>query len=694
MKQKNIEELELLAAQNNSEAIYELGNRYFIGKGIKKDYEKAKLYFDKAISLGNEKGKYGIGKCYYYGNGMEQDYEKAYNIFYELMTQNKNIDAEYRIGVMYYEGHFVKQNYEMAYNIFKDLAEQDDTDAQRYIADMYYFGLFLPKDYNKSFELFKQLYENKNDKYSLMMLSGMYYYGQGTDVNYKKAREYGELCEQYKNDKYIEHFLGDIYFYGKDTEINYEKARNYYEKSLNEKHDDSYFNLGIIYQNGGYGVEKNIEKSQEYFFKIENDFCSAVIYYILALNKYNLENWIETINYSKETFGELLAPFPKKHPAVIYYNKLKTLSLEQYKLIAETIKNKINSFYKKDQDFFSFDYVVNEEEVDILCEVIIQSSEYESMDEYLEEKIGKELNKRLIYMIGMIIYEGRTCEKNINEGLYFLKQSAKLGYPYAIYEVNKREIYLKNNTEATKKLYSILNTSDQYLMQLVQNLLGKIYYYGINGVEKDYKKAFSYFESSFKEITSKEHMGKSYYYGRGVDVDYAKAYKIFNNIKDESRLALFYLGEMYRLGYGVTKDFELAYKCYKKSAEQDYPQAQYQLAMAYLCGNLTNTDIDKTVYWLERAAKHDYGPAQYQLGIMYYYGQDKGYNISKNKNYAIELLTKSSEGGIKEAKDELYKIQNAKHCEKDVNDNNNDNLNIFDTKLTNIDDTDAKNSNN
>lgn len=97
MKQKTIEELQVLIEESNSDAMVELATRYYNGNGVTKDYEKALKYFEKAETAGNIKGTYGIAKCYFYGRGFKQDYEKAYNIFYNLMTKYNDIDSKYYV---------------------------------------------------------------------------------------------------------------------------------------------------------------------------------------------------------------------------------------------------------------------------------------------------------------------------------------------------------------------------------------------------------------------------------------------------------------------------------------------------------------------------------------------------------------------------------------------------------------------
>ena len=392
MENKSIEELQVLASQNNSEAIYELGNRYCLGKDIERDYEKAITNFKEAINLGNEKGKYGMAKCYYYGKGVEKDYEKAYNIFKELSEKGDQY-AKYYIAEMYYLGKGIEQNYKKAYNIFKELSEKGDQFAKYYIAEMYYYGKGVEKNYEKAYNIFKELAE-----------------------------------KGYQGAKY---YIATMYYYGKYVDKNYEKAKYYFEKSLNEEIDDSYYYLYLINENGGYGVTKNTDESEKYLFKIEKDLCECLIYYSITMDKNKLEDYLEFLNYDKEFLDALIKGFPIDHPISIYYNRLKSLNSEQYKEIAQKLKEKINIFYAREIKYFTIKNVTCEEDVDILAEIIIASSKYNTMDEYFSKKVDEDKDEGILYAIGKTIYYGQGYDRDTKMGLELLKISAEKGYPLA-----------------------------------------------------------------------------------------------------------------------------------------------------------------------------------------------------------------------------------------------------------------------
>ena len=60
------------AQQGNIEAQYNIGNMYFNGMGIEKNYEEAFSWMEKAALQGHTPAMTGLGICYYYGYGVKR----------------------------------------------------------------------------------------------------------------------------------------------------------------------------------------------------------------------------------------------------------------------------------------------------------------------------------------------------------------------------------------------------------------------------------------------------------------------------------------------------------------------------------------------------------------------------------------------------------------------------------------------
>ncbi|CAM3976596.1 tetratricopeptide repeat protein [Psychrobacter arenosus] len=58
---------------------------------------------------------------------------------------------------------------------------------------------------------------------------------------------------------------------------------------------------------------------------------------------------------------------------------------------------------------------------------------------------------------------------------------------------------------------------------------------------------------------------------------------------------------MFEHGTGVAKDMSKAFKWYRKAAEQDYVQAQYNLGVMYEHGKGVRKDKAKALEWYSKA---------------------------------------------------------------------------------------------
>ncbi len=110
----NVNELEALAKNGDTGAIYELGQMYFKGiGGVSVDYAKAREYLEIAAENGARGANYFLGKIYYNGNGVQTNYSKAKEYF-EKSSSNDNVFSKYYLGKLYYWGDGVDKDYNKA----------------------------------------------------------------------------------------------------------------------------------------------------------------------------------------------------------------------------------------------------------------------------------------------------------------------------------------------------------------------------------------------------------------------------------------------------------------------------------------------------------------------------------------------------------------------------------------------------
>lgn len=453
----------------------------------------------------NEKSKYELAKCYYFGREQKQDYKKAYELFYKLAEKNDNIDAKYYLGLMYLNGEYVEQNYGMAFNIFQELANLNDYYAKMQIAEMNYNGLYVKQDYNKALEIYLKLYEEKKDNSILPVLAEAYYYARGVEQDYSKAREYAEIYLKDQDDVYLEFMLGEIYFYGRNIEINYKISTEHFEKSINENSNDSFYYLGEIYEKGGYGIDKDENKSKYYFYKIEKDLCNFLIFYALALcdNEF-LQFMSKIVGKNRKELEKELKEMPSEHPSIIFFHRLDNLNDEQYYNIVKLVKKEIVNVISQNA-YELFEPIINRELIYTLSDIIIHSSECSTLKGYFQSKIEQK-EPKIMYFIGILL----NMQNKDEQGWKMIEESANQNYEYAKYELAVKNYENQNLSLAEKYATSLLDSEDSYLLSLVQDLLGKIYYYGGNNVKKDTNKALDFFEQSNKNFDGYEKQQNKY----------------------------------------------------------------------------------------------------------------------------------------------------------------------------------------
>jgi hypothetical protein len=79
---------------------------------------------------------------------------------------------------------------------------------------------------------------------------------------------------------------------------------------------------------------------------------------------------------------------------------------------------------------------------------------------------------------------------------------------------------------------------------------------------------------------------------------------------------------MYYNGEGVIQDYNEAEKWFRKAAEQEWSEAQFNLGMMYSKGEGVPQDYKEAVKWFTKAAEQGLSKAQFNLGTMY--GDGKG----------------------------------------------------------------------
>ena len=120
------------ASLKSSESMTLLGAYYSEGIVFEQDYKKALEYFDKALDIdkNNASAQFNVGQAYYYGEGVQKDYHKAFAWYTMAANQDYNL-AKIQLAEMYFSGKGVNKNVNKAIEIIRPLAELGDPKAQQ-----------------------------------------------------------------------------------------------------------------------------------------------------------------------------------------------------------------------------------------------------------------------------------------------------------------------------------------------------------------------------------------------------------------------------------------------------------------------------------------------------------------------------------------------------------------------------------
>ena len=77
----------IAAKIGDASAQYSLGNAYYFGEGVLKDYTQAVYWFQKAAEQGFPDAQFNLGVVYYHRNGVSQDDNQAVYWFRKAAEQ-------------------------------------------------------------------------------------------------------------------------------------------------------------------------------------------------------------------------------------------------------------------------------------------------------------------------------------------------------------------------------------------------------------------------------------------------------------------------------------------------------------------------------------------------------------------------------------------------------------------------------
>jgi hypothetical protein len=139
------------AEAGSAEAQYQLGNMYYLGDGVRRDYSQAEFWFRKAAEQGDPDSQFMLGGLYHFGQGVPQDSAQAFAWIMKAAKQGHG-DAEFFISTCYGKGWGVAKDDAQGMAWLRKGAEQGHFNSQFILGRAYDAGDFgVPQDYAEAY---------------------------------------------------------------------------------------------------------------------------------------------------------------------------------------------------------------------------------------------------------------------------------------------------------------------------------------------------------------------------------------------------------------------------------------------------------------------------------------------------------------------------------------------------------------
>ena len=144
-EQSILDQLNAKAAEGDAQAQFDLGSRYFNGRGVAQDFKAAVKWIRTAADQGHAAAQCALGAFYVQGISVDKDAAKAVKLFRKAADQGYAL-AQLNLGNCYFKGDGVTKDLAEAAGWYRKAAEQGNTNAQNNLAFCYERGDGVAKD--------------------------------------------------------------------------------------------------------------------------------------------------------------------------------------------------------------------------------------------------------------------------------------------------------------------------------------------------------------------------------------------------------------------------------------------------------------------------------------------------------------------------------------------------------------------
>ena len=255
----------------NIDAIYELSECYYWGRGIDINYDKAVSLIRLGIDKENNNCLFLMGRAFYDGNGVDKDIDKAKTYYRRAIDEcsDKKVigKAQGNLANILWDESPLSEDKSEIILLYEASMNNGSAISMQNLGNHYYDGYNIKSDYEKAYYYLRQAAQHKRTGV-YTRLGYMCQYGQGIEKNYEMAKYWYEMGLNCSDHMCINN-LAFMYDMGEGVEQNYTKAMELYKKAIDLGNEYAMCNLAAMYEDGR-GVEVNIDYAIKYYKEAAN----------------------------------------------------------------------------------------------------------------------------------------------------------------------------------------------------------------------------------------------------------------------------------------------------------------------------------------------------------------------------------------------------------------------------------------
>ena len=253
------------------DAIYELSECYYWGRGIDINYDKAVSLIRIGLDKGNNNCLFLMGRAFSDGNGVDKDIDKAKTYYRRVIDvcSDKNVigKAQGNLANILWDESPLSEDKSEIVLLYEESMNNGSAISMQNLGNHYYDGYNIKSDYEKAYYYLRQAAQHKRTVV-YTRLGYMCQYGQGIEKNYEMAKYWYEMGLNCSDHMCINN-LAFMYDMGEGVEQNYTKAMELYKKAIDLGNEYAMCNLAAMYEDGR-GVEVNIDYAIKYYKEAAN----------------------------------------------------------------------------------------------------------------------------------------------------------------------------------------------------------------------------------------------------------------------------------------------------------------------------------------------------------------------------------------------------------------------------------------